>query len=63
MDRKYSTCQINKPHSAFVKTNNLKYGISYTCYECKKLRNEKIICDVCCKEVPKRYMTTHFKLE
>lgn len=63
MERKCSTCQINKPYSAFVKAKNLKHGINYTCYECKKLQNEKITCDVCFKEVPKRYMTRHFKLE
>lgn len=46
MERKCSGCQINKPHSDFVKATNSKYGISYTCYECKKLQNEKITCDV-----------------
>ena len=63
MERKCSTCQIKKPHCNFVKSINLKHGIGYTCHECKKLQNEKIICDVCFKEVPKRYMTKHFQLE
>lgn len=61
--RKCSTCKNEKPHSAFVKAKALKYGITYTCYECKKLQNERITCDVCFKKVPKRYTNRHLKLE
>lgn len=63
MERKCTTYQIDKPYSAFVKANNLKHGISYICYECKKLQNKKLTCDVCFKEVPKRYIGRHFILE
>lgn len=64
MEREYTTCQITKPHSDFVKATNFKYGIGYTCYECKrKFQNEKIICGVCCKEVQKWYMTKHSSLQ
>lgn len=64
MERKCTTCQITKPHSNFVKATNFKYGIGYICYECKrKFQNEKIICDVCYKEVQKRYMTRHLSLQ
>mgnify|MGYP007063925100 FL=1 len=59
-------CKTVKPHSEFAKNKNLKYGIGYNCYACKRIDNakllEKIQCSVCGKYIAKGAMKKHLNI-
>ena len=66
LTRKCSICKIVKPHSEFSKNKNIKYGITYICYACKKIDNlklfEKIQCSVCSKYIAKISLKKHLEV-
>jgi CMP-N-acetylneuraminic acid synthetase len=65
--RKCSICKTVKPHSEFVKNKNMKHGITYACYTCKKAYNskmiEKVLCLPCNMYITKQHFNTHLKFK
>jgi hypothetical protein len=65
LTRKCSICTNVKLNSEFVKNKNMKYGITYVCYACRKIYNakllEKIQCSVCDKYLARGAMKKHLE--